>query len=239
MQLKPNLPCFYIDSDFNEQIIVLSDNEAKHASKSLRLKIGNEVVLSNGKGTLALARIINITPSEVFLNIIEYNTYHRTPARLHIALSILSHPDRFEWFVEKATELNVHRITPLICKHTEKKNINIDRLKRIAIAALKQSRNPFMPIIDESVNFKNFIESFHHESCNKYIAACFGSRSPINQINLKQTTIFLIGPEGDFTEKELTSAEEHHFKPVFMGNNVLRSETAALFVASVFNYENS
>ncbi len=230
MPLKPNLPCFYIDSDFNEQIIVLSDNEAKHASKSQRLKIGNEVVLSNGKGALALARIINITPSEVFLNIIEYNTYHRTNACLHIALSILSHPDRFEWFVEKATELSVHQITPLICSRTEKKNINLERLKRLAIAALKQSRNPFMPQINEPINIKKFIELQKQPLFNKYIATCFGHRTSFNQINLKKTSIFLIGPEGDFTEEELQYAKHHHFIPIMFETNTLRSETAALLL---------
>jgi len=235
-KFRSNLSCFYIP-ELESTTIQLPEDESKHAIKALRLKIGDYVLLTNGKGTLAQAQIIDNHIKNTVLQIEEVEEVPPSENRLHIALSILQHADRFEWFVEKAVELGIAEITPLICARTEKKHINIDRIKKIAISAMKQSRQAYLPKINEAEMFTYFIQNCG--STNKAIAMCEGNRIALSQwmhtINKNEFTV-VIGPEGDFTEHEANYAIKQGFTPILLGNSILRSETAAMYVAAVSRF---
>ncbi|NSW44340.1 MAG: 16S rRNA (uracil(1498)-N(3))-methyltransferase [Bacteroidales bacterium] len=235
-KFRSNLSCFYIP-ELELTTIQLSEEESKHAIKALRLKIGDYVLLTNGQGTLAQAQIVDNHIKHTVLQIEEMEIVPPNENRLHIALSILQHADRFEWFVEKAVELGIAEITPILCTRTEKKHINTERIKKIAISALKQSRQAYLPKINEAETFTHFIQNCG--SINKAIAMCEGNRIVLSQwmqtINKNELTV-VIGPEGDFTEQEAEFALTHGFVPIQLGNSILRSETAAVYVAAVSRF---
>ena len=236
IKLRPNLSCFYIP-ELESTTIQLSEEESKHAIKALRLKIGDYVLLTNGQGTLAQAQIVDNHIKHTVLQIEEMENVPLNENRLHIALSILQHADRFEWFVEKAVELGIAEITPILCTRTEKKHINTERIKKIAISALKQSRQAYLPKINEAETFTHFIQNCG--STNKAIAMCEGNRIALSQwmqpLNKNEWTV-VIGPEGDFTEQEAEYALTHGFVPILLGNSILRSETAAIYIAAVSRF---
>ncbi|HNV96140.1 MAG TPA: RsmE family RNA methyltransferase [Bacteroidales bacterium] len=236
-EIKQNINCFYIP-EIESQFIQLPEEESKHAVKALRLQPGDQLLLSNGNGKLAISTIVS---NDYKKTIVEVNKTIETsplPYKLHIAMSPLQHSDRFEWFIEKAVELGIEQITPLLCHRTEKKHINLERMNKICISALKQSRQSYLPKINSLQKIDDFIKT--ETNTNKAIARCEGERVNIkNLITSSKSTSYtiLIGPEGDFTEKEWELAQQYNFTPIFLGSNVLRSETAAIFVAAAFRYE--
>lgn len=233
-----NLLCFYVP-EIESTTIQLSEQEAKHAIKALRLKSGDYLLLSNGKGKLAKAQIVNDHIKNTILQIEKIDEVPPNNNCLCIALSILQHNNRFEWFVEKAVELGIDEITPILCARTEKKQINIDRLQKIAISALKQSRRAYLPKINEVKTYTEFVKNCNSE--NKAIALCEGTWIKLKdwmQKNYNSKLTIIIGPEGDFTKKEYELALNYNFTPIFLGNSILRSETAALYVVAVSKYLN-
>jgi 16S rRNA (uracil1498-N3)-methyltransferase len=236
-QIPSNINCFYVPA-LESDLVSLPEVESKHAVKALRLRPNDKLLLTNGKGTLAEAIIIEANPKETLLEIAHRYEIPQIPYSLHLALSPLQHPDRFEWFIEKAVELGIQQITPIICKRTEKKKINSERLNKICIAALKQSRQAYLPQINSLCDIQDFIKNVR--SANKGIAVCEGNRIPLKQW-FKNTTdtqfAVLVGPEGDFTPEETKLAVEHNFTPLLLGDSILRSETAALYIAAGFRME--
>lgn len=235
-KFRPNLSCFYLP-EIDLSTFQLSEQESKHAIKALRLKIGDYVLLSDGKGKLAQAQIVDANVKNTVIQVEEIDEVLPTNNHLSIALSILQRHDRFEWFVEKAVELGINEITPILCQRTEKKHINTERLQKIAISALKQSRQAYLPQINNVETFTKFIENC--KSKHRAIALCEGNRIKIKdwvqKIDKSSLTV-VIGPEGDFTENEYEQALRNNFTPISLGNNILRSETAAIFVAAVSRF---
>lgn len=217
--------------------VTINDEEQQHIIKVLRIKDGEEIYVTDGKGKLALGTL-KLEGKKAHLNVIEIkeNQADFSP-KLHIAIAPTKNIDRIEFFIEKATEMGISEITLINTEKTERKNINIDKLRKQSIAASKQSLRFHFPIINDLTKFSDFINSLNPE--NTFVAHCHENLERINLNDIKnlnhQSIIFLIGPEGDFSEKEINLLAEKNIKAVSLGNQRLRTETAGVFVAA-WNY---
>src|SRR5574344_1951320 len=219
----------------------LSDKEATHCVNVLRLKINDIVHVTDGIGNLYKAEINNISNKNISLNIIDtQNNFMPLPYNLHIAISATKNIDRIEYFVEKATEIGISEISFLNCRYSERKNVNTDRIKRIAEAAMKQSYKAFHPKINELIPFSNFMKLQFSEE-QKFIAHCYpDSKSFLaNNVTKNSSYLVLIGPEGDFSEEEVSIAKNNGFLPISLGSSRLRTETAALYATTLISVINN
>ena len=214
--------------------IKLSAEESKHL-KVLHRKRGDEILVTDGKGTVGRATIMNIEKECALLSVIERETEERArDFTLHIAIAPTKNRERIEWFVEKAVEIGIEQITLIICEHSERPRIDIARLERIAVSAMKQSQTTWLPKIN-CCSFAEFIK-YSSDDDDKFIAWCgMGalsmqlSHAPIHSQNIT----IMIGPEGDFSSQEIELAKKHHFQEVLLGNKRLRTETAGLYACVV------
>lgn len=207
----------------------LNETESKHCVRVLRLKEGSMLHLSNGKGTLFKAEITDANPKACKLSIIEKNErYQKRSYNLHIAIAPTKNIERFEWFLEKSTEIGIDRITPILCERSERKQIKPERLERVLIAAMKQSIKAYKPLLSPLLKFKDFIS--HENHTVKLIAHCHeGSRGNIKNLVMPgQDVTVLIGPEGDFSPAEIELALGDGYKPLELGKSRLRTETAGM-----------
>jgi 16S rRNA (uracil1498-N3)-methyltransferase len=209
---------------------VLDHNESKHLIRVMRMTKGADVRLIDGKGNLYEGIISEPDQTRCMIEITGMITdYEKKDYRLHIAISPLKNPERFEWFIEKSVEIGVDEITPLICRNTEKPGIKTERINNIVISAMKQSLKATKPILNESCNFKDFLSLKSDAIC--MIAHCDDSlrRRSVSDVYTKsRNATILIGPEGDFTRKEIDSAVNSEFIPVHLGTSRLRTETAGI-----------
>jgi 16S rRNA (uracil1498-N3)-methyltransferase len=207
----------------------LTEEESTHCIKVLRMKLGNTLTLTNGFGVFFTGKIIAEHAKHTTLEIID-KTYVQVPRnyKLHLAVAPTKNIARFEWFLEKATEIGVDRITPLICHYSERVHLRHDRLERIVIAAAKQSLSAYMPHLDEPMSFKTLLSSC--SASQQFIAYVDEN----HQKELKHAIVpgkdvlILIGPEGDFSPDEISEALSHGYEPVGLGKSRLRTETAGL-----------
>jgi 16S rRNA (uracil1498-N3)-methyltransferase len=208
----------------------LDENESKHLIRVLRMARGNEVRLIDGKGNLYEAIIDNPDQKKCTLKITGKTVdFEKRNYRLHIAISPLKNPERFEWFIEKSVEIGIDEITPLICKNTEKPGIKSGRISNLIVSAMKQSLKATLPVLNDPCNFKEFIR-LNNEGI-RMIAHCNDSyaRKKIADVYTKQeNVVILIGPEGDFAKEEIETAVGLGFLPVHLGTSRLRTETAGL-----------
>jgi len=212
----------------------LPPDESRHAVKSLRLRNGDEFNILNGKGDVFTAAIDDANEKKLIFHINREQHFSQKHPLLNLAISPLKFNDRLELFVEKACEMGVYSITPLICKRTEKKHINKARLKRVMISAVKQSGNPFLPILNDAIEFNKFIES--DTSSSRLIAHCEEShKNRLTEMEFRDTVSVLIGPEGDFTENETQDALSAGYLPITLGENTLRAESAGITVCAYFH----
>ena len=204
----------------------LSSEESKHCIKVLRNQEGDIIHLIDGQGNFYEANITIASQKKVAFEILR--TWEETPRSysLHIAIAPTKNNDRFEWFIEKATEIGVDQITPIICAHSERKVIKNDRMAKIILSATKQSINAKLPILNQAISFNDFIKKDQNSDC--FIAHCeqLEKTSLKNVISINST--ILIGPEGDFSPKEIDLALKNNFKPISLGNSRLRTETAGI-----------
>ena len=208
--------------------VTLRGKEAGHIYKVLRYKEGRVLRLLDGKGIVYEGVISEISNDEIEIKISGSISQPSYAFKIHMALGLLKKTDRIEWFIEKAVEIGVSEISIFYSMNTEKKGLNMERLQKIAIAALKQSGNPWLPIINEPISFSQLIKvPFAGE---KYIGYCENETEGLlaKTYSKNRNAIVLIGPEGDFTKEEISDAHEAGFKKMSLGTNRLRSETAAL-----------
>lgn len=215
--------------------VKIHDEEQQHIVKVLRMKEGEEIFVTDGKGNLAQGNLV-FEGKKVSLDVKEIK--ENLPAfspKLHIAIAPTKNIDRIEFFVEKATEMAVYEITILQTEKTERKNLNIDKLRKQSIAASKQSLRFHFPKINDVTKLSDFIKNTNPETT--FVAHCDASFERIEISNIKnlENLTFLIGPEGDFSEKEIKLLAEKGIKAVSLGNQRLRTETAGIFVAA-WNY---
>ena len=215
--------------------VKINDEEQQHIVKVLRMREGEEIFVTDGKGNLAKGNLI-FEGKKVFLDVkeIKENLPEFSP-KLHIAIAPTKNIDRIEFFVEKATEMAISEITILQTEKTERKNLNIDKLRKQAIAASKQSLRFHFPKINDVTKLSDFLKNINPK--NTFVAHCDASfeRTEISKIQNVENITFLIGPEGDFSEKEIKLLSEKGIKAVSLGRQRLRTETAGIFVAA-WNY---
>ena len=226
---------FYHDQIDNQtKVFKLEGKEHIHIKKVLRKKEGQKIKFTNGNSYCFSAKIISILEKESNFEIIS-KTKFKTPPFLHLGMSLLKSQTRFEIFLEKAVEIGISEITPLICERSQKKNMNIKRSVNILISALKQSNKYFLPKLNEPQNFKNFIKKNKEE--NKLIATCedYQKKDIIKSYNSKKNNLIMIGPEGDFSKSELEKAKLAGFKFVSFGETRLRAETAGIMACAIFS----
>ena len=216
--------------------VKINDEEQQHIVKVLRMREGEEIFVTDGKGNLAKGNLI-FEGKKVSLDIkeIKENLTEFSP-KLHIAIAPTKNIDRIEFFVEKATEMEVSEITILQTEKTERKNLNIDKLRKQAIAASKQSLRFHFPKINDVTKLSDFLKNVNPETT--FVAHCDASfeRTEISKIQNVENITFLIGPEGDFSEKEIKLLSEKGIKAVSLGHQRLRTETAGIFITA-WNYE--
>lgn len=211
---------------------ILSEEESKHAIRVLRLNLGDTVYLVDGVGGWYTADILDPHPKRTTLAIRQVEQHYQEPAYyLHIAVAPTKNIDRIEWFLEKATEVGVQEITPIITAHSERKEVKIERLNKVVIAAMKQSLKAYLPKINPAVSYGQFLQSIGHDAyTTKAIAHCAdGDKQYLSDVcPSRGRYLILIGPEGDFSEDEIGQALALGYQPVSLGNSRLRTETAAL-----------
>lgn len=231
---KMNLPLFYTDRIpvLSEQFI-LNEETSKHVVQVLRMQPGEQLQLTDGKGNLWLTTIIEDHKKRTLVQI-ETNTFKsQQQHKVAIAISLLKNNSRFEWFLEKATELGVTEIIPLLCDRTEKENFRYERMKGILISAMLQSQQVWLPELWEPTAFKKLVAQKNYQQ--KFIAHCEedSKQSITRSVDKDESAIILIGPAGDFSPEEIQLAKDHQFTPVTLGETRLRTETAGVVAATL------
>lgn len=226
--------------DITQNTYTLNEEESKHCVRVLRLPIGTLVNLVNGKGGFYTAEIISDNPKKVILSILSVETeYNKRNHYLHIAVAPTKNIDRLEWFLEKATELGIDEITPIVTDRSERRVVKEDRLIKVITSAVKQSIKAYHPKLNDAISFDAFLKQPFDG--DKLIAHCIdhGDKKYISDlIKPHGKYLALIGPEGDFTLNEVNEALKKGFKALTLGNNRLRTETAALSACFEINYLN-
>ena len=220
---------FYSEFNENNDTIDVNDIDSKHLVRSLRKKNGDEISFTNGNGLSCKTKIIEIG-KKVKVEIISFKKEALSNEKIHIAISPLKNSSRFEWFLEKATEIGVREITPLITRYSEKKKINFERAERVLISSMKQSYQFYKPKINSIINFSDFII----QNNDFKIIANLKTNRLIKANDIKSNNICLmIGPEGGFSEEEIIEARDNNILEISLGKNRLRSETAAVHSLSI------
>ena len=217
----------------------LSEEEAAHALRVLRLSIGDELDITDGKGNLYKSVISSVAGKHCYVDAKETLPMPKGwNGNIHIAVAPTKNMDRIEWFAEKATEIGLDELTFLNCRFSERKVIKTERVERIVVSAMKQSLKYSKPIVEEMADFKKFVSQ--ERAGEKYIAHCYdGEKNLLKDVHVAgcDATV-LIGPEGDFSPEEVKMAMEAGYKPVSLGNSRLRTETAALAACHILMLKN-
>ena len=213
--------------------ILFSEDEAKHIVKVLRKKIGDEIIVTNGKGLKWRGTISSINIKNLKAIKSDAKLIPKSFENIHIAISIIKSSSRMEWFIEKATELGVNEITPIICFNTERKSLNLDRCQKIMISAVKQSKRFFIPKLNPVISLKEFL-ALKNKNHHTYIAHCHkGEKKLVHEIqSINNKVTVMIGPEGDFSNDEINFSINKNAIPISLGENRLRTETAGIFAIS-------
>jgi len=217
----------------------LNEQESKHCTRVLRLQENDIIYLTNGTGTLFTAKIIQANPKRTLVTIIKTEeNYHKKNYKLHLAVAPTKLNDRYEWFLEKATEIGIDEITPIICEHSERTKIKPERYNKVLEAAMKQSYKSYHPKLNELTRFSDFIKQADAQT--KVIAHCLeGKKQNLKEIIQPKTDILIvIGPEGGFSMNEIEKALELDFIASTLGNTRLRTETAAIVACHSVSFIN-
>ncbi|MCX6291481.1 MAG: 16S rRNA (uracil(1498)-N(3))-methyltransferase [Bacteroidetes bacterium] len=207
----------------------LSEEESGHLIRVLRNKKGDVVFLTNGTGDFMKAIIVDDNPKSCGIEITETkHEYGKKKYCLHVAIAPTKNIDRFEWFLEKATEIGIDEITPLICDHSERREIKTERLNKVIVSAMKQSVKAYLPKLNDAQSYRNFISS--PAPSGKFICSTEASPDHLleNFYRKGNDVLILIGPEGDFSREEMQLASQNNFKVVSLGSSRLRTETAGM-----------
>jgi 16S rRNA (uracil1498-N3)-methyltransferase len=233
-----SLPIFYIESAAAiQEIMTLPEEASKHIVQVLRMQVGEQVLLTEGMGNLLTAEIVEDHKKRCIVRITAVKNTPPAARHITVAISLLKNASRFEWFLEKATEIGVQSIIPLLCERTEREYFRYDRMKGILTSAMLQSQQSWLPVLHQPIGYEQL---FRQEDIagisQKFIAHCIEEeRSELHkQVNASlPSQIILIGPEGDFTPPEIALALEYQFVPVTLGDNRLRTETAGIVAATL------
>lgn len=232
-----HLPYFFSERITPHSVFALNDETAKHIIQVLRMKKDEHILLTDGKGNKAEAIIVQADKRNCSVHVKEILHEGTSSKKISIAISILKNATRFEWFLEKATEIGISEIIPLICSRTERQYFRYERMLQIIISALLQSRQSYLPVLHQPTDFKTAITELNYDG--KFIAHCIDEeKKTIQEISnsaspVPANAIILIGPEGDFTKEEITYALQNNYISVSLGNTRLRTETAGIVAATL------
>jgi len=220
------------DLNANDESLIFDSQESQHLSKALRKKVGEQIHVTNGKGLEWKGIIISNDFRRAALKKTKATLHQNQNLPLHIAIAPTKSHYRLEWFLEKATEIGVSHITPILCDHSERKIVKPKRMKKILVGALKQSAQYFLPQLNPMISFEKFIKFSHSQT--KLLAHCQkGNKVALDQIgNLNKEILIMIGPEGDFSQREIKTAQNHSFTSISLGAQRLRTETAGVVACS-------
>jgi 16S rRNA (uracil1498-N3)-methyltransferase len=236
------LPFFYKeDIDLTTTNVVLDEATSKHIVQVLRMQNGEQLQLTNGKGNLFTAEITDDNRKKCAVTIVKTINHQLSTINITIAISLIKNTTRFEWFLEKATEVGVTEIIPLICERTEKTNFKMERMKSILVSAMLQSQQCWLPVLHQPAPYKKLLEGFKTlqelEMQQKFIAHCEDENNKVSLtsklLNPSTSKLILLGPEGDFTKNEIELALQNNFIPVALGETRLRTETAGVVAATI------
>jgi len=226
---------FFYASEINTKTDFFSfdKEESKHIVRVLRKKENDKITLINGKGFLFECKIVSVSEKKCTVQRMSSQFFEPLSYSLHLAVAPTKNNDRYEWFLEKATEIGVHQITPIICDHSERKNIKTERLEKIVLSATKQSLQYYLPKINRPQCFSDFIKN--KVDGQLYIAHCqnFKKKNLGKILVSKGKITVLVGPEGDFSTQEIETAISTGYQSVSLGNNRLRTETAAIYTTNI------
>ncbi len=228
------LPYFYHPHSITNEHVTFDEETSKHIAGVLRMKKGEKLQITDGRGHLHTGEIVDDHRKKTSIQITGSIKVSPPERKITIAISLLKNPTRFEWFLEKATEIGVTTIIPLQCAHTEKLKFKEERSQHILSSALIQSRQAWMPVLKEVTKINTVLETENAQQ--KFIAHCFtGEKRELRDVinDSLSSAIILIGPEGDFTREEVESAVKHHYSMVSLGNTRLRTETAGIVAATL------
>ncbi|MBT8274586.1 MAG: 16S rRNA (uracil(1498)-N(3))-methyltransferase [Bacteroidia bacterium] len=220
---------YHPDITAESKEIIFNKDESRHISRVLRKKPGDELNITNGRGSIFTAGLTVVEPKQAIARIQGSKEIGPLPYQLHLAVAPTKLNDRYEWFLEKATEIGVTEISPIICEHSERKVIKPERFERILQSAMKQSLKAWIPKLNPAVTFSEFLRQENKVSV-RCIAHCEDSekKSLKHTISPGESVILLIGPEGDFSSDEIRQAISRGYSEVHLGNSRLRTETAAI-----------
>lgn len=230
------MPIFYTPDIENKK--ELTAEESAHCTRVLRLKEGDRITLADGSGHFLDAEITVASSKKCLVNILDTKSIPPRPIYLHIAMAPTKNMDRNELVAEKSTEIGLEEISFLKCRFSERKVIKKERIEKILVSAMKQSKNAYLPKLNDMQNFKDFIQLPFNGK--KFIAHCYkeGQKSLKSTYIKGENALILIGPEGDFSPEEVELAIQNNFTPITLGDSRLRTETAAIFAAATINIIN-
>lgn len=225
------LPYFYEPGAApGANVFTLGEDTSKHCIQVLRMKQGERLNLTDGKGNLFTAMILSPDKKHTEVKIEDSSFKPQASRKVSIGISLLKNTSRFEWFLEKATEIGVSEIIPLICDRTERQHFRHDRMNNILIAAMLQSQQTWLPVLHEPGKVKDTF----YPGRQKFIAHCeVHKKKELKECSIDDNVVMLIGPEGDFTPEEISEALQNGFEPVSLGQTRLRTETAGVVAATL------
>jgi len=226
------LPIFYLHETASSDFITLSEDTSRHVVQVLRMQHGEKLQLTDGSGSLYKAEMVDPHKKKATVRVIEKTFLPQKDARISIAISLLKNSSRFEWFLEKATEIGVTEICPILSARTEKQHFRFDRMNQILISAMLQSKQGWLPVLHQPTNVDEVIKGSLYQT--KLIAHCEDEiKNEVKNFSKQASVQILIGPEGDFTKDEITLALQNNYKPVSLGETRLRTETAGVVAATL------
>lgn len=231
-------PFFYSNKlDPDSHIEHLDENAAKHIHQVLRMRKGDKINLTNGRGMLATATIDEQHKKECIVRLTDIVQVPASPHAAEVAISLVKNAARFEWFLEKATEMGVSSVVPLICERTERAHFRRERMQNIIVSAMLQSRQTWLPELSEPVPFTQWVSAPSH--LTRCIAHCLPDQKKHfrEMASVCKDLSIAIGPEGDFTDNEISRALENRCTPVSLGETRLRTETAGLVAAALMRIQ--
>jgi 16S rRNA (uracil1498-N3)-methyltransferase len=215
------------------------EEESRHIVRVLRKQVGDELQITNGKGYIFTAKIIDANEKRCKIEVVSKVKKHQKMHWLHMVVAPTKSNERYEWFLEKATEIGVNEITPIICANSERKTLKMERLKKVLLSAMKQSNRSYLPKLNDLITFDEFLNKEHKGL--RFIAHCKDDEKMDlkRRVAADKDVIILIGPEGDFTKQEINRSYELGFLPVSLNEGRLRTETAAIIACATVAMINS
>ena len=222
---------YHPNIDKNTSNCLFDKEESQHIAKVLRKKQGDTLHITNGKGFLFKGQLSFASPKQCEVSILKCQQQIHRPYYLHLVVAPTKMNERYEWFLEKATEIGIDEITPIICQHSERTSLKLERFEKIILSAMKQSLQCYLPTLNPPITSAVFFKQMMTDTSDKYIAHCQENEKILLShalTPLSERITILIGPEGDFSDEEINTAIAQGFRPISLGDTRLRTETAAI-----------